>query len=290
MGRVIQATSAPAKTAWGLGGSAIVPHISELYDSIVYPEDNPRGEYSETDALIGTGTNLAAPYGLRLLGRGGRKIGLDNFAKPLAELGEGETAKEASGRIRSTFAKSKGIPAEKRTELSSAERKEAEEASKLFRDNLRAWDQVNRHPRLFEIASEDGSSLTEKYAKWLKRNNLPEDTPINKVLGWKKDKSFVSKEAAELYDQLGLGATEGLTSNADLWKQDALKNYLTNQFGNFTYGDQNINLPFLSYGSMFGVDLNRNLKEMNEKKKRDEAIEEAEKKYQAKIQDIYNFK
>lgn len=290
MGKVVQAASVPAKMGWGLGSAAIVPHISELYDSVVYPEDNPRGEYSETDALIGTGTNLAAPYGLRLLGRGGRKIGLDNFAKPLAELGEGETAKEASGRIRSTFAKSKGIPAEKRTELSSAERKEAEEASKLFKDNFRAWDQVNKNPKLFEIASEDGSSLTEKYAKWLKRNNLPEDTPINKVLGWKKDKSFVSKEAAELYDQLGLGATEGLTSNADLWKQDALKNYLTNQFGNFTYGDQNINLPFLSYGSMFGVDLNRNLKEMNEKKKRDEAIEEAEKKYQAKIQDIYNFK
>jgi hypothetical protein len=41
---------------------------------------------------------------------------------------------------------------------------------------------------------------------------------------------------------------------------------------------------------MFGVDLNKNLQEMKEKKKRDKAIEEAEKKYQTKIQDIYNFK
>lgn len=291
MGKVVQAASVPAKAAWGLGSAAIVPHLTELYDSIVYPEDNPRGEYSETDALVGTGTNLAAPYGLRMLGRGGRKIGLDNFAKPLAELGEGETAKEASDRIKTSFGKSKGIIPEDRVKLSSADRKEAEEASKLFKDNFRAWDQVNKNPKLFEIASEDGGSLIEKYSKWLKKNKLPKDTPINEVLGWgSKDKSFISKDAAELYDQLGLGSTEGLTSNKDLWKQDALKNYLTNQFGNFTYGDENVRLPFLSYGSMFGVDLNKNMQEMRERKKRDKAVEEAEKKYQSKIQDIYNFK
>jgi hypothetical protein len=308
MGKVVQAASVPAKAAWGLGSAAIVPHISELYDSIVYPEDNPRGEYSETDALVGTGTNLAAPYGLRMLGRGGRKIGLDNFAKPLAELGEGETAKEASDRIKSSLGKGKTVPVEDRPKLSGERWKSAKESSDLFRSNARKWGQVNvpsenAKATLFDIASVKsyptkeeikkwgGESLESKYREWLKQNKLPPDTPIDEILGWgDKDKSFISKAADEMYHDLGLASTEGLQSKADLVKSDALKNYLTNQFGNFTYGDENIRLPFLSYGSMFGLDLNKNLQEMKEKKKRDKAIEEAEKKYQSKIQDIYNFK
>ena len=312
MGKVVQAASVPAKAAWGLGSAAIVPHISELYDSIVYPEDNPRGEYSETDALVGTGTNLAAPYGLRMLGRGGRKIGLDNFAKPLAELGEGETAKEASDRVKSSFGNLRTVAPDERFKLPGKDWEASKEASDLFRTNPRKWSQINVPPKdakatLFDIASvkgkpstvkmpdgkevKMGESLYTKYEAWLKKNNLPKDTPINEVLGWGgNDKSFISEEAMKMYNDLGLNATEGLQSKADLVKSDALKNYLTNQFGNFTYGDENIRLPFLSYGSMFGLDLNKNLQEMREKKKRDKAIEEAEKKYQAKIQDIYNFK
>ncbi|MBQ1295449.1 MAG: hypothetical protein IIY21_15505 [Clostridiales bacterium] len=300
MGKVIQAASVPAKAAWGVGSAAVVPHISELYDAIVYPEDNPRGEYSEPDALLGTGTNLVAPYGLRMLGRGGRKIGLDNFAKPLAEMGEGETAKEASDRIKSSFGSLKSISPEERVKLPGKEWEAAKNASDLFRTNTRKWGQINNPPpnakaTLFDIASVKGPNgekegLYSKYKEWLKQNNLPEDTPIDEVLGWgNKDKSFVSEEALKMYNDLGLYATEGLQTKSDIVKSDALKNYLTNQFGNFTYGDENIRLPFLSYGSMFGVDLNKNLQEMKEKKKRDEAIEKAKKKYQSKIQDIYNF-
>lgn len=327
MGKVVQAASVPAKAAWTLGSAAVVPTLSEIYDHVVYPDDNPRGGSfitedgsidkdkligSGMDIALGTGTNLAAPYGLRMLGRLGRRASLDNFARPLAELGEGETAKEASERVKSSFGNIRSVAPEERIKLPGKEWEASKEASDLFRTNPRKWSQINVPPKdakatLFDIASvkgkpstvkmpdgkevKKGESLYTKYEAWLKKNKLPKDTPINEVLGWgSNDKSFISEEAMKMYNDLGLNATEGLSSKADLVKSDALKNYLTNQFGNFTYGDQNINLPFLSYGSMFGVDLNKNLREMKEKKKRDKAIEEAEKKYQSKIQDIYNFK
>lgn len=328
MGKVVQAASVPAKAAWTLGSAAVVPTVSEVYDHVVYPDDNPRGGSfitedgsidkdkvigSGMDIAFGTGVNLAAPYGLRMLGRVGRKVdGLDNFARPLAELGEGETAKEASERIKSSFGNLKSLAPEERIKLPGKEWSGSKEASDLFRTDTRKWGQINVPPKdakatLFDIASvkgkpsivkmpggkevKMGESLYTKYQAWLKKNKLPEDTPINEVLGWgSNDKSLISEEAMKMYNDLGLNATEGLQSKADIVKGDALKNYLTNQFGNFTYGDENINLPFLSYGSMFGVDLNKNLQEMKEKRKRDKAIEEAEKKYQSKIQDIYNFK
>ena len=57
-----------------LGAAAAVPHAMEVIDSQAYsPEENlDRSVYSEGDALIGTATNIAAPY---LMSRGARKIG-----------------------------------------------------------------------------------------------------------------------------------------------------------------------------------------------------------------------
>ena len=62
-----------AKLLAGLGTSAAVPHIMEGADAVLYsPEENlDRAKYRESDALIGTVTNAAAPF---ILGRGLNKL------------------------------------------------------------------------------------------------------------------------------------------------------------------------------------------------------------------------
>ncbi len=294
LGRVMQPGSLVGKGIYSGLTAAAVPHITEVYDMAAYGDDNPRGTYSELDALMGTGTNLAAPYGLRLLGRAGRKVGATSFTKPLEELGSGETAKEVSDRIlkekRAGITSSYGT----RADLTSQERKLANEMSDLFKTDPKLWSVLQQNkPLLFEVAAEDGKNLSEKFASYLKKNNLPENTRIDFDVV-KKDfqpkfgeSAGPTKEFVEMYDKLGLGATEGLSTSKDLLKQDMLKNYLTNQFGNFTYGDENIRLPFLSTGSMFGIDLNQILKEKKAEKEREEAVRKAEEKYKGKISEIY---
>lgn len=66
-------------------GAAVAPHAVEAMDWAAYhntPEQNPdRAVYSEGDALLGTGTNLVAPWALGEIGTGmGKWFGYGNAA------------------------------------------------------------------------------------------------------------------------------------------------------------------------------------------------------------------
>ena len=84
------------KVLKALAAATAVPHAMEAIDSQAYsPDENiDRSVYSEGDALIGTATNLAAPY---LMSRGARKIGNivlgkgeKNAARGLSEEGKAQ--------------------------------------------------------------------------------------------------------------------------------------------------------------------------------------------------------
>ena len=71
-------------------GAAAAPHAVEAIDWAAYhntPEQNPdRAVYSEGDALLGTGTNLVAPWALGEIGTGlGKWIGYRNAANEGAQ-------------------------------------------------------------------------------------------------------------------------------------------------------------------------------------------------------------
>lgn len=84
-----------AKVLGTIGTAPIVPHAMEAMDAKFYkPEENlDRSEYNEADALLGTATNIGAPFVLnRTLGRLGRFAG-NKFKKTGSEgLSESTTA------------------------------------------------------------------------------------------------------------------------------------------------------------------------------------------------------
>ena len=74
-----------------------------------------------------------------------------------------------------------------------------------------------------------------------------------------------------------------LKSGRELTGEDAIKNYLTNQFGNFTYANRSINLPGLS---MLPIDINQYVRDYRADKERQDAIEQSRKRLPT-LQSVY---
>ena len=87
--------------------------------------------------------------------------------------------------------------------------------------------------------------------------------------------NVISDRLMNTYDKLGLDAVEAAKSSKELLEEDLIKNYLTNQAGNFIYADKNITLPGLD---LLPIDLNRILKEQREKAERKKAMEKSRKR------------
>ena len=94
VGRFAKPVSTFKKLAYTGLSNALVPHVSEAYDALAYDDpNNPRGEYSEVDALTGTGVNLVAPVAIRGLGKGvGRYTDSPKLTKIWGEMAEGMSA------------------------------------------------------------------------------------------------------------------------------------------------------------------------------------------------------
>jgi hypothetical protein len=259
------------------------PVINEAMDAAYYDEENPRGEFDWGDVGGATAMNFGAPYASkRLVGMGLRKIGKPGAGKIVEEFGEGATAGEKSSEMLAS--QPKYVPQQQRLIGSSVLRNSGDQSSQMFRTNTRAWGQINKDHKLYEIAAEDGKSLAEKYSKWLKRNNLPENTPIEQTLGWNTgNKDFVSRDAAKLYDELGLGATENLKTAKDLAGEEAVKNLIINKWGDYGYEGDPIQFIPLGIGSHLHK---KNLEDAAEEKKL-KAAEELYKKWEKKIQEVY---
>lgn len=87
--------------------------------------------------------------------------------------------------------------------------------------------------------------------------------------------NVVSDRLMNVYDKLGLDAVDASKSSRELLEEDLIKNYLTNQAGNFIYADRNITIPGLS---ILPIDFNQLLKEQREKVEREKAKEKSKRR------------
>ena len=96
-------------------------------------------------------------------------------------------------------------------------------------------------------------------------------------------KAALDPEFVKNYQNSPYATSMFLKSGRELVGEDAIKNYLTNQFGNFTYADKTINIPGLS---MLPIDVNQYVKDYRADKERQEAIEQSRKRLPT-LQSLY---
>lgn len=330
LGRVAQPISIPAKLAYSGTAAALVPHITEAYDAAVYDDEkNPRSEYSEADALVGTGVNLVAPYGIRRVGQGvGRITNSPKISKIWGELAEGKSADEVikdAEAVRNRIGRNRGRVSQPGTagDLTPAYYKEAANAGELTTakenqlmkslsneqgvttPNQQALNAAIKDPSILNnenltIYKKTGnvkynSELTnvDKYspAEWttlVKAMKNKEKTYLwhgqrKQVPDMKDIKAALNPDFVKNYQNSPYATSMFLKSGRELTGEDAIKNYLTNQFGNFTYADKTINIPGLS---MLPIDVNQYVKDYRADKERQEAIEQSRKRLPT-LQSLY---
>lgn len=330
LGRIAQPISIPAKLAYSGATAAAVPHITEAYDAAVYDDkNNPRSEYSEADALVGTGVNLIAPYGIRRVGQGvGRVINSPKISKIWGELAEGKSADDVINEaeaVRNRIGRNRGRVTQPGTagDLTPAYYKEAANAGELTTakenqlmkslsneqgvttPNQQALNAAIKDPSILNnenltIYKKTGnvkynSELTnvDKYspAEWttlVKAMKNKEKTYLwhgqrKQVPDMKDIKAALDPEFVKNYQNSPYATSMFLKSGRELTGEDAIKNYLTNQFGNFTYADKTINIPGLS---MLPIDVNQYVKDYRADKERQEAIEQSRRRLPT-LQSVY---
>lgn len=330
LGRVAQPISIPAKMAYSGITAAAVPHITEAYDAAVYDDkNNPRSEYSEADALVGTGVNLIAPYGIRRVGQGiGHVTNSPKISKIWGELAEGKSADDVINEaeaVRNRIGRNRGRVTQPGTagDLTPAYYKEAANAGELTTakenqlmkslsneqgvttPNQQALNAAIKDPSILNnenltIYKKTGnvkynSELTnvDKYspAEWttlVKAMKNKEKTYLwhgqrKQVPDMKDIKAALNPEFVKNYQNSPYATSMFLKSGRELTGEDAIKNYLTNQFGNFTYADKTINIPGLS---MLPIDVNQYVKDYRADKERQEAIEQSRRRLPT-LQSVY---
>lgn len=311
-----------AAATTNVASNAIVPTATELYDKIVYDNDNQRGEFSIADALVGTGVNAIVPFGLRELGEGiGKLTGSKNIQKYWAELAEGKTSDDvinaaeaerdfiSRNRSRVNQKGSAGdLTPEYYQKITSVNTELTDKAENQLMKSLSKENGVTTpNQQALKMAIKDPSTLTkskdyltiykkdrnvhnkngeldnqyiydgkewstlvkamkggEKTYKWHGEiKEVPDVSELKAAL----DPKFVKK-----YQNSPYATSMFLKTNKELASEDAIKNYLTNQFGNFTYADKSINLPGLS---MLPIDINQYVKDYRDNKERQKAKEES---------------
>lgn len=314
--KIGQVASKVAAAATNVGSNAIVPTATELYDKIVYDNDNPRGEFSIADALVGTGVNAAAPWVLREAGEGlGKLTGSKNIQKYWGELAEGKTSDEIIKDIQNKYKGVKIQDADNPNVSAEVRRRAQELKSIIAADADLANTLTQSQPLVFDVSKEPGKTLSEKAKNYVKRTN-PEGFTLLDVEGsanaptvselykmvtntgmsgnpeltvagkmgefipekltqYEANPNVISDRLMNVYDKLGLDAVEAAKSSKELLKEDLVKNYLTNQAGNFIYSDRNITIPGLS---ILPFDLNQLLKEQREKVEREKAKEKSKRR------------
>ena len=177
-------------------GAAAAPHAVEAMDWAAYhntPEQNPdRAVYSEGDALLGTGTNLVAPWVLGEIGNSlGKWVGYRNAAnegakgvsqqtldilKDMKKTGEwvepSKESIEAVSTINGTMAREEAAASVGVSQFADASAKEAQANSlRLQAADLEKSEKIVDNAPLIDYKLKEADKL-DKEAKTLRKKNM----------------------------------------------------------------------------------------------------------------------
>ena len=215
--------------------NAGAPLATEALDYATYDNDNPRGQFSVGDVLSGTGVNLIGGALLRGAGMGVGRIA-PKVRDFLGELAIGKTAKEAVDEIRQQYKFNVNVAND--PSVPQTARQKAQEMVKMMESDPETYAAIaSKDPVVFNVAEQEGA--------YIKENKLDANTVLtptgsepfvpvkDKFINRTSTYSPVSASLTKAYDKLGLGTvTEGLKTKAQLAREEALKNFITNEFGN----------------------------------------------------------
>ena len=254
----------------GVASNVAPPLLNETSDAILYDESNPRGNFSGTDVAVGTGTNIIVPTVLRRAGTFMERGGLPG--KALSQFGEGISPSEyANQKVEKMI-----LP---KTYASQEERKLVEaynNASKPMQNVI-----LDKDKKIVDIVSQDGNSLAEKAAKYIRSKGKDPKTHFVDETGKIHEKvdpqqPNASRELYDLYDEVFSGIEESTKSGKRLAAEEALKNFGSNKFGD-TYAESNKPLGRIP---IIGNSIQSYIDEANKEEERRKLEEEIERQYQ----------
>lgn len=217
---------AAGRIAQGTAGNAATPFITEAADAITYDDSNPRGSFSPADVASQTAVNVATPMLLRSLLRGaGRFVNNNKLAKYVDDFASADrqTRNDVTRELRN-LQKEAMVKAENAT----------------FANNYANPPLKTRADRLLY-------SDKDAYKKDIlnKLNDYSKELEVYKKTSIKPSTKFTDEEVKLIATDPDLQKFiymdvnyPQLPSVADLAKEEAIKNYLTNQFGSYMYEEQ----------------------------------------------------
>lgn len=229
----------------GVLANAGAPFATEALDDIAYDDvNNARSNFNWKDAVAGTGVNLVGGALLRGAGAGINRMA-PGFSKELNELALGKTSKEVVDEIRQQYKFNVNVAND--PTVPQAARQKAQEMVKLMESDPELYAAIStKDPVVFNVAEQEGATLADKANAYIKENKLdantvltPEGSEIfvpvkDKFINRTSEYSPVSASLTKAYDKLGLGtSTEQLKTKAQLAREEAAKNYFTNEFAGY---------------------------------------------------------
>jgi hypothetical protein len=254
----------------GGAGIAAAPIITEVYDTNVYDDpNNPRSEFSGWDVGTGMAVNATTPWLVRGgMMAGGKLVGAGrNAVRKWTEFANSPTSKEVAEEINKPYSTYK-VSNLNNPEVSKAERDMAKQMESISgtpeyvayirdiynkvaqQEGKTLQDKVNNYlktkPGKHKYMLADGTVLSaETEADLVKQiQNSKEPVPAEWLI--RKKLPNVSDEFVAGWDKSPFSATEGLKTSGQLAKEEAVKNYLTNEYGatNYRQQDPYTRIPF----------------------------------------------
>lgn len=221
------------------------PLATEALDYAAYDDaNNERSKFNWYDVGTGAGVNLVGGALLRGAGAGIGRVA-PKVRDFLSELATGKTSKEVVDEIRKQYKFNVNLAND--PAVPQATRQKAQEMIKLMESDPEVYAAIaSKDPVVFNVAEREGTTLADKAASYIKKNKLDANTVLtpegseqfvpvkDKFINRTSTYSPVSASLTKSYDKLGLGtATEGLKTAKQLAGEEALKNYITNEFAGY---------------------------------------------------------
>jgi hypothetical protein len=252
-------------------GNTTAPLLSEVGDQAYYDDpENPRSEFSWGDVGTGAVVNATTPWMLRGVLRGASRATSSNLLRAWSEMGLGETSPEMTKRILEELRVGAANAYKDKAKLTKYQLDAVRKFMALSPEAQSVLEQNGSD--LIRLAEQPGKTIEEKFSNLVGKGEPFMLDYDSRRMGTNKGKvlSGVTPKAQKTFKELGLEETLNAKSAASLAGDEALKNFLTNKYGDYGYrGDPLQRIPFA--GDALAKE-NKKSKEEEELRKKEEAL------------------